>query len=187
MEHPHLALLQSAFVLLAGIGLGLSCVGEIGTQGPTGPEGPMGAMGVAGTTGSPDPPAQVLAKFNSAVQTGGQVVLGSIGYSGPQYDFKWGLANAVSLSTCLGAGGTTIYPSSNGISCTAVCAANTGGNFTTCVNLIRVFFSAVTKPQAHTDQLSRGFIYPCSNAVAAPGDTVDPKSGPDDVNVCCCR
>jgi hypothetical protein len=146
----------------------------------------MGTMGTAGTSGSPDTETQVLAKFNSAVQAGGKVALGSVSYSDPKYDPRWQLAHSIALGVCVSAGGIVVFPDPQGITCAAACAANTGGNYKNCDAMVRVVTTTTFKPQTYGDQLGYAYKYSCTDINKAD-DPVAPTAQPNGPGYCCCH
>lgn len=172
---------RATWTLVTALILGMGC----GIEGPVGMTGSQGPMGSNGTDGSPDAPAQVLDKFNSAVAAGGRVSLGPVVYTDAAYDIRWALASAAAISICSSKGGVAVIPFPFDISCSAACAANTKGMFTNCAAMIRVNGPALNKPQSLTDNLGFSYKYACSD-VRTGGNPVDPKTQPGDAGYCCC-
>lgn len=170
----------SIFLLVAAASLSCSCGGPVGPEGPRGPEGPMGS------DGSADSATQVLAKFNSAVQAGGQVVLGSVAYSEPKFDLRWALLNAMATSACAASGGFGSFPYPAGTTCNAACAANTAGIYPTCVAMFTVVQPLVTQPTSRNQAVGSSIKYTCTD-INKGADPSLPATMPDQSAYCCCK
>ena len=135
-------------------------------------------------------PAQVVANFNAAVDAGATVTLGAIAPAAPQYDLKWMMKHAAAAGACAAASPAGDSPSAHvvipkpaGVTCTAACAANTGGTYITCRTGIAIGSIRTTQATAPTDVVSINYNYGC-------GDTqnFDETMGVDApyTEYCCC-
>lgn len=177
---------SAAFLLLVITSLSHGCGGEVGPPGPMGKDGTDGTNGSNGTNGSPDTAAQVLAKLNSAVQAGGQVVLGSVSYSDPKYDLRWALLNSMATSACVASGGYGVFPYPTGTTCTAACAANTSGIYTNCIAMFTIVQPLVTQPTSRNQAVGSSIKYSCTD-VNKGADPSLPATTPDGAAYCCCK
>ena len=63
--------------------------------------------------------------------------------------------------------GHVVIAKPSGVTCTAACAANTGGSFTSCRTSIAVGTIRMTQASSYTDILSHNYRYSCSSDQAA--------------------
>jgi hypothetical protein len=148
-----------------------------------------------------DTPQQVVTNFNAAVAGGAAVTLGAITPAAVQFDLRWMMQHAAVAAACAAASptgdspsGHVVLPKPAGVTCTAACAATTGGAFTNCRTGIAVGEILPTEAQAYTDIVSHDYNYGCGDnqsyfdEVLGDGLAADAGAHPSSfyTEYCCC-
>jgi len=115
-------------------------------------------------------PAKVLERFNAAVTAGGTVNLGAVNPAAVKFDLRWMMQHAAAAGACAAASpvsdsgsGHVVLPRPSGVTCTAACAANSGGMFTQCRTSIAIGAIRTTQASLPTDVVAQNYNYPCSD------------------------
>jgi hypothetical protein len=115
-------------------------------------------------------PDQVVAAFNAGVTAGASVTLGAVAPSQAKFDLRWAMQHAAAAGACAAVSpagdspaGHVVMPRPNGVTCTAACAANTGGNYTTCRTGIAIGSVRMTQAALPTDVVSTNYNYGCGD------------------------
>jgi len=168
-------------------------IGATGPQGPIGMTGPQGPIGPQGPAGSPDTPAQVLAKFNTATAAGGATTLASVNFATTNVDLRWAMMHAAANGACAAASPVgdsgwnhivIVHP--RGSTCAAACTANTGGNYTGCRTSIAIGSIRMTQASAVTDVLGTNYNYGCNDNQQAYDESQSDGLNNSYAAYCCC-
>ncbi|WP_437304838.1 hypothetical protein [Sorangium sp. So ce388] len=103
-----------------------------------------------------------------------QEQVGEIASAATADDIRWAIQHGAASAACAAASPAwdsplahAVVTKPSGVSCTAACAANTGGLFTSCRTSIAVGTIRMTQATSYTDIVSRNYRYDCSSAQAA--------------------
>jgi hypothetical protein len=115
-------------------------------------------------------PDQAVANFNAGTMAGAAVKLGAITATAAQYDLRWMMQHAAAGGACAAASpvgdsvaGHVVLPKPTGVTCTAACAANTGGLYSQCRTSIAIGSVRMTQATVYTDQLALNYNYGCND------------------------
>jgi hypothetical protein len=138
-------------------------------------------------------PDQVVAGFNAGVNAGATVTLGAITAAAPRYDLRWAMMHAAAGSACaaaspVGDSGSAhvVLAKPSGVTCSAACAANTGGTYTQCRTSIAIGSIRPTQATSYTDVVAIDYNYGCGDAQAAYDEVNGQGTATSYAAYCCC-
>jgi hypothetical protein len=115
-------------------------------------------------------PDQVVATFNAGVTAGGTVTLGAVTPAQAKFDLRWAMQHAAAAGACAAVSplgdspaGHVVMPKPSGVTCTAACAANTAGMYTTCRTGIAIGSVRMTQAALPTDVVATNYNYGCGD------------------------
>lgn len=125
-------------------------------------------------------PAQILQSFNTATV-------------GTAADLRWMIQHGAAGAACAAASpvgdsgsGHVVLPKPNGVTCTAACAANTGGNYASCRTSIAIGSILPTQATSYTDVVSQNYNYGCGDNQSAYDETMGKGLTTSYTAYCCC-
>jgi hypothetical protein len=138
-------------------------------------------------------PDQVVASFNAGVTAGAPVTLGAITAAAAQYDLRWMIQHASAAGACAAASPAgdsvadhVVLPKPAGVTCSAACAANTGGSYVSCRTSIAIGSVKPTQAASYTDVLARDYNYGCGDNQSAYDEVAGAGLASSYTAYCCC-
>ena len=168
-------------------------MGLPGPAGPAGPEGPEGPEGLPGEDGSPDTPAAVLAKLNTATDTG-TLELGPVAFPDSRYDLRWSMQHAAAAAGCAAASpigdsgqGHVVLAKPSGVTCNTACM-NNGGLMNKCRTSIAIGQIRLPQATAYNQVLATNYNYGCFDTQQAYDEILGQgmNAGSSYTAYCCC-
>ncbi len=108
-------------------------------------------------------------------------------------DIRWALQHSAASGACAAASPETdsawhhvVVPKPGGVTCTAACAANTGGTFTNCRTAIAVGTIRMTQAASYTNVVGHNYRYRCSDAFGGYDEVLGQGADSGVYTVYCC-
>jgi hypothetical protein len=138
-------------------------------------------------------PDQIVAGLNAGVTAGGTVTLGAITASDPKFDLRWAMQHAAAAGACASSSpigdsgsGHVVLAKPSGVTCSAACAANTGGVFTLCRTSIAIGSVKQTQATGYTDVIANDYNYGCGDGQSAYDEVAGEGISTSYTAYCCC-